>query len=549
MAFRRFVSGLLALLIIAIAPVQDAQSFGLGKEGAIFGRLGSPGKVSPSPIVSSGLVGWWPFNTATTSFSNNTATDLSTKRHNGTLANLSAPVPLTFNGTTSQVTVAATADYALSSFSVSQWLNFSALGSWTTTFEHNRSGLNWIFMGKSGNGNFGVWRVSQSTSNDANTILATGQDYNFTGTYDATKAAAIFYLNGLADVYFDATAPTPTSDQTSIGLNQSGAEGFTGTFPLKGGTKLYNRQLTSTEAGALYKANSGVAPVDIVIDTDMTDIDDVGAIYLALAAERAGYVNIKAIVTSSSDPKAAPAVAAILRAQGRVGVTVGAYQGSATPGAPASGFPAQLVTVFGANPSDTRANYTDALTVLQTVIPTMGSGSKYVSIGFLNNLSTLLQASGGSALVASKFSEIVVMGGDYVTGTGEFNFASDPVSAKYVFDNTPVGITGIGLTIANAVAFQPPTFASSATDPLKNAFVKVGVANRPSWDLMAMHYACLGLKNYYVATGVNGTNTINNVSGNNAWTSTTGKSSYLTKTPSDGTMAVIFNAIIASMTL
>ena len=59
-------------------------------------------------------------------------------------------------------------------------------------------------------------------------------------------------------------------------------------------------------------------------------------------------------------------------------------------------------------------------------------------------------------MVAAKVAEIVIMGGDYPTGSGEFNLAGDPASAAYVFAHSPVAIICTVASLGASIMVRPP---------------------------------------------------------------------------------------------
>ena len=278
--------------------------------------------------------------------------------------------------------------------------------------------------------------------------------------------------------------------------------------------------------------------------------------YILLGLERAGYAKVLAMVADSSNTYSAPAMAAVNRAFGRADIPLGAYQGGVSSGSSNSAWSQQVAARFG-TPGDVRSNYPDAVTTLRTALAAAANGSvTYVSTGFLTNLAALLRSHPdafspltGAQLVTAKVVEIVIMGGDYPMGRGEFNFAGDPASAAYVFANSPVAITGTGASLGASITVRPPSAPNGATDPFSYALSLEGAADTGGYDPLAVHYAVMGLQDNYTVAGLGGVNTVDSSNGDNSWSATGGKTSYLGKLLGDRQLASLYDALVAGVTL
>jgi hypothetical protein len=302
---------------------------------------------------------------------------------------------------------------------------------------------------------------------------------------------------------------------------------------------------------------TGSAPKNIIFDDDYAlYADGIAAHYILLELERAGYAKVLAMVTDSSNTYSAPAMAAVNETFGRANIPLGAYQGGVSSGSSSSAWSQQITARFG-TPGDVRSNYPDAVTTLRTALAAAANGSvTYVSTGFLTNLAALLQSFPdafspltGAQLVTAKVVEIVIMGGDYPTGSGEFNFAGDPASAAYVFAKSPVAITGTGASLGASVMVRPPNATNGTTDPFSYAVSLAGAASTGGYDPLAVHYAVMGLQDNYTVAGAGGVNTINSSNGDNSWAATGGKASYLAKLVGDSQLANVYNTMVTRATL
>ena len=450
------------------------------------------------------------------------------------------------------------AAYSLTSFTYNAWVNFTSFGSWTTFVEHDRTGVNWMYHGKSGNGNFLVCRANQSTGNDAVTLLSTGTTYFTACSFDASTGWAIAYLNGIADLYYSTTAPTPNASALSIGLNQSAGEGFAGTMPYSG-VRAYNRQLSLSEHCAIYRSIVPDSPTKVIWDDDYAgDVDGVSAHYLLLALHTCGYINVIGMVADSSNDYSAPAMFGTNNALGFPSIPIGAYKGTATSRSSSSPYAQQLGTRFGVN-GQTRSAYTSDVQFLCTLLDSQPNSSvTYVLTGFATSLAAFLQSNcagfssqTGAQLWAAKVTKLVYMGGDYpLSVSPEFNFAADPTAANYVFANSTVSIVGLGVSLGSAVPVIGANAASALLDPLAYALALAGTNNTAGYDPMAIHYAGVGLAGYYSVAASGGTNVVNTGTGTNAWSAGGANpvTSYLSKVYSDPNLSTIYTAMAASVT-
>lgn len=309
-------------------------------------------------------------------------------------------------------------------------------------------------------------------------------------------------------------------------------------------------------------------PNRLIVDLDIvTDAGDVGALQVAMQLSTNGETILYGVVTNSSDLKSAPCVRVLLDKNGFSSVQVGAYMGNDMPAS--SGFTSQVVSRFG-NSSDTRANYTDATTLLRQLLAAAPNRSiTYASIGFGVNLSLLLQSPAdgisslnGVQLFAAKVKSLVIMGGEYPStfggccgGSGvEYNFQNSPVSWNYVFTNKTIVPTNLwGFTPPNTVASGPAQNGGALVSPSYYAYTLVGdnqgggVYTRPDWDQFAILYAVRGNGALFATDGSNGTNAVNSSTGANSWTATSGLDSYLKKTGSDGAIGAVITGLMSGV--
>lgn len=150
------------------------------------------------------------------------------------------------------------------------------------------------------------------------------------------------------------------------------------------------------------------------------------------------------------------------------------------------------------------------------------------SLGFLTNLAALLRSPadafsslGGAELVASKVSELVVMGGRYPAGR-EWNFASDPESARQVLSlwpgNVPMTFSGYELGARIFSGARLGEWAERGS-PVRAAYEWYGDrcnTTRASYDPVTVLYGGFGLGGIFEYGNANGYNIVDG-EGRNAW--------------------------------
>ncbi|KAF2493619.1 hypothetical protein BU16DRAFT_551412 [Lophium mytilinum] len=136
------------------------------------------------------------------------------------------------------------------------------------------------------------------------------------------------------------------------------------------------------------------------------------------------------------------------------------------------------------------------------------------SIGFFDNLSGLLNSTAdahsplpGPALMRAKVSKLVIVGGQYPSGS-EYNFYSfNPLSTALVVNTWPGPMTFSGAEL-NVTAGAALTREGPATDPVAAAYRwHIGYnTSRATWDPFAVLYACQGLGTLFEYEGAGGRN-------------------------------------------
>lgn len=147
------------------------------------------------------------------------------------------------------------------------------------------------------------------------------------------------------------------------------------------------------------------------------------------------------------------------------------------------------------------------------------------SIGFLNNLSGLLNSTGdsyselsGPELVGRKVAELVVMGGGY-PGGHEFNFFGyDPAATAHVINSWKGPLVFSGSELGGNVSTGGRLMAQGpAGDPVRAAYLYYTYnTSRFSWDPLTVLYAIDGLGQLFEFGNDGGYNFVY-ANGSNAW--------------------------------
>jgi len=280
-----------------------------------------------------------------------------------------------------------------------------------------------------------------------------------------------------------------------------------------------------------------VAPVNVIIDSDMAhNADDTGdqAMLWALAAQ--GNVNVLAVIISSTNDYSAPVAHAIATYYGHPNVPIGANHSNIPNdyASYASYYTQQVAARFG-NPSDTRANYPDAVTVYRQALAAAPNNSVYIlSGGYYYPLAQLLQSPSdsispltGLQLVAQKVARLVIVAGSFPDSgtTDRGNMLTDPDDGSYVVANWPGELDWMPDDQAWNTITGPGANANPNTNPVAYAYElycngggsvpdqTYCANNTPGWAQLGELFTVFGLGNNFVVGGLNGSTVV--------WDSTT----------------------------
>ncbi|KAF7196023.1 hypothetical protein HII31_02649 [Pseudocercospora fuligena] len=247
---------------------------------------------------------------------------------------------------------------------------------------------------------------------------------------------------------------------------------------------LFISSLTATKATDNNTSHGGKA---IIIDTDiMGDVDDIGALAVANVLYNCGMADLKAVMINTNSSYGSLATSAINTYFGNGDVPIAASPSSIT----------------------------------------------IISLGFLNNLATLLKSSNGTSLIETKVAELVIMGGAYPGPGWEFNFGyQDPAATAYILENWPNSIPitysgfDLGANIYSGSRLREHAMADSPVLAAYEWYVGRCSTTRESWDPVTTLYGILGLDGFsalglqepFAYATENGYNSIVEANGTNAW--------------------------------
>jgi len=253
-------------------------------------------------------------------------------------------------------------------------------------------------------------------------------------------------------------------------------------------------------------------PISIIFDSDMgPDYDDVGAITLLHAFADSGYVKILATVASTKYEGVVAVLNVFNTYFNRPGTIIGVPKGKALELKDSQHWTDSVLLNY---PHTIKKNdeVPDATEVYRKVLASQPDKSvTIVTVGFLTNLSTLLQSgpdkySGlkGKELVRRKVKQLVCMAGRFPYGS-EFNVNRDAEASQFVFNNweTPVLLSGVEIGFKIKTGLQLIHNEAIKNSPVKDVFricIPLSLqdsAGRMSWDETAVFVAIKGYKPWY----------------------------------------------------
>ncbi|MEP7377359.1 MAG: nucleoside hydrolase [Chitinophagaceae bacterium] len=310
--------------------------------------------------------------------------------------------------------------------------------------------------------------------------------------------------------------------------------------------------MQSVSLPAQKKAN----PVAIIFDSDMgPDYDDVGAITMLHAFADSGYAKILATVASTKYEGVAAIFNVFNTYFKRPGLPIGVPKGKALELKDVQHWTDTLLLKY---PHAIKSNdeVPDATEVYRKVLASQPDGTvTIVTVGFLTNLSNLLQSSpdkysalNGKELVRRKVKQLVCMAGRFPAGS-EFNVNRDAAASQYVYNNWETPVLLSGFEIGQKIKVGLPLIQNNAikNSPVKEVFriciplSQEDSAGRMSWDETAVLVAVKGYKPWYNIE--KGKMTVAE-DGSNTWVKEPSPHRYLTEAKSPVIVQQLINKLI-----
>ena len=278
--------------------------------------------------------------------------------------------------------------------------------------------------------------------------------------------------------------------------------------------------------------------IPMIFDGDLCgDVDDFIALRLMNWGSKHSNINPIGINISVYNDNIAPAVDALMRFDDVPLVPIG-YDSDKTKSGSSTYLTYMTNYPHGITKTD---NCEDAVKLYRKLLVESESKVRIVCTGYLLNISNLLKSQAddissktGIQLVSEKVDAIFIMGGKYPSssGTAEYNFANDPLSAKYVCENSPVRLVFSGYENGYNMYVGLPLLAddSSRKDILTQAIYNhqySGASGSKCWDALLMLYALYDSTEDIHFNLIQGTNTVSNDGNNTFTTSSSGLHYYL----------------------
>ena len=384
--------------------------------------------------------------------------------------------------------------------------------------------------------------------------------------------------NNFALTYSIVTQPTHgTLAGTPPNVTYTPTPGYSGTdsFTFVANNGISNSNLATVAITVTLGPTlpSPTQPVNIIIDSDLAhNADDAGdqAMLWALAAQ--GKANVLAVIISSTNDYSAPAAHAIASYYGHPNVPIGANLGNIPNdyASYSSYFTQQVAARFG-TPSETRFNYSNAVTVYRQALAGAPDSSVYIlSGGYYRPMMELLQSGPdsispltGMQLVAQKVARLIIVAGSFPDSgtTDRGNMLIDPDSGSYVVANWPGEldwmpddqawntITGPGLNsdpTTNPVALSYQLYCNGGGS-VPNGTYCANVT--PGWAQLGLLFAINGLGDNFVVGGLDGSTVVwdstTSEPGRIIWSQTPNRDhSYLLLNPPGASLSSIINPLI-----
>ena len=226
----------------------------------------------------------------------------------------------------------------------------------------------------------------------------------------------------------------------------------------------------------------------VIFDTDMCcDVDDVGALYLLLAASKRYGFRIGGIAVNVNSEREAAAVGALLREAG-MDIPVGVYDGEN----PESGNRSAYVDFLAGRYGGVSAKMTAAELYARVLDGAEDGAVAVVSVGFFNNLNAARRVD--PALFDRKVGTVVAMAGrfDGEVGFAEFNIREFPEDSREFIAEFGGEIIFGGFEIGYRVMTDLTGLPADSLIAEAYRIYTNGTMRRESWDPLTVDFAIAG---------------------------------------------------------
>lgn len=256
----------------------------------------------------------------------------------------------------------------------------------------------------------------------------------------------------------------------------------------------------------LFSNTFAQAPLPVILDADMdSDVDDVGALAMLHAYERAGKARILGVIVTSDEAHSAVCTDAINTYYGRGDIPIGVSQRDSLKSFSkytrriAEEFPHSLTSPAAAE---------DGTALYRRLLANAADGSVVIiTIGHLTSLSRLLDSApdaisplNGQELVKRKVKRWSCMGGQYPQGKEANFYRPDPASTVNSLAKWTLPVTFAGWELGNQLVSGGASFQSrcSPASPIYRGYeLYNNFKGRASWDQVSILEAVEGAAPYF----------------------------------------------------
>ncbi|QIP15179.1 nucleoside hydrolase [Spirosoma aureum] len=247
-------------------------------------------------------------------------------------------------------------------------------------------------------------------------------------------------------------------------------------------------------------------PIAVILDTDMdSDVDDVGALAMLHAFERAGQARILGVIVTSDDRYSAACTDAINTYFGRKDIPIGVSQRDSLKSF--SRYTQKIAQAFPHRLASNAIAETSTSVYRRLLASQPDRSVVIITIGHLTSLSRLLHSSpdsisplSGQELIARKVKAWSCMGGQFPSGKEANFYRPDPASTVDCLANWQLPVTFAGWEVGQQIVTGGEAFKANCkpNSPVYKAYEYYNnFKGRASWDQIAVLQAVEGNTPYF----------------------------------------------------